>query len=91
MEKRRENCLEKNAVFWDVALCGSCKTRRFGGTYRFHLQDRRNNGSGEVLDVANRLNYRMRVISCALKMDKFLRNACSYKTHKATHSRTHSP
>jgi hypothetical protein len=22
----------KNAVFWDVTLCGSCKNRRFGGT-----------------------------------------------------------
>jgi hypothetical protein len=22
----------KNAVFWDVMLCGSCKNRRFGGT-----------------------------------------------------------
>jgi hypothetical protein len=26
----------KNAVFWDVALCGSCKNRHFGGTQ--HLQ-----------------------------------------------------
>jgi hypothetical protein len=24
----------KNAVFWDVALCGSCVNWRFGGTYR---------------------------------------------------------
>jgi hypothetical protein len=23
----------KNAVFWDVMPCGSCKNRRFGGTY----------------------------------------------------------
>jgi hypothetical protein len=26
----------KNAVFWDVTPCGSCKNRRFGGTYRLH-------------------------------------------------------
>jgi hypothetical protein len=26
----------KNAVFWDVTPCGSCKSRRFGGTYRLH-------------------------------------------------------
>jgi hypothetical protein len=25
----------KNAVFWDVTPRGSCKSRRFGGTYRF--------------------------------------------------------
>jgi hypothetical protein len=24
----------KNGVFWDVAQCGSCKNRRFGGTNR---------------------------------------------------------
>jgi hypothetical protein len=28
----------KNAVFWDVAPCRSCVNRRFGGTYRLHLQ-----------------------------------------------------
>jgi hypothetical protein len=25
----------KNAVFWDVTPCGSCKNRRFGGKYFF--------------------------------------------------------
>jgi hypothetical protein len=30
----------KNAVFWDVAPCRSCPNRRFGGTYRLHLQGR---------------------------------------------------
>jgi hypothetical protein len=28
----------KNAVFWVVAPCRSCVNRRFGGTYRLHLQ-----------------------------------------------------
>jgi hypothetical protein len=28
----------KNAVFWDVTSCDSCKNRRFGRTYRFHNQ-----------------------------------------------------
>jgi hypothetical protein len=31
----------KNAVFWDVEPCGSCVNRRFGGTYRLHLQGRK--------------------------------------------------
>jgi hypothetical protein len=31
----------KNVVFWDVALCRSCVNRRFGGTYRLHLQGRK--------------------------------------------------
>jgi hypothetical protein len=30
----------KNAVFWDMAACRSCANRRFGGTYRLHLQGR---------------------------------------------------
>jgi hypothetical protein len=29
---------EKKAVFWDVAPCSSGVNRRFGGTYRLHLQ-----------------------------------------------------
>jgi hypothetical protein len=28
----------KNGVFWDVTPCGSCKNRRFGGTYRLFQQ-----------------------------------------------------
>jgi hypothetical protein len=32
---------KKNAVFWDVAPCRSCVNRRFGGTYRLHLQGRK--------------------------------------------------
>jgi hypothetical protein len=30
----------KKAVFWDVAPCSSGVNRRFGGTYRLHLQGR---------------------------------------------------
>jgi hypothetical protein len=32
----------KNAVFCDVASCRYCVNRRFGGTYRLHLQGIRN-------------------------------------------------
>jgi hypothetical protein len=31
----------KHTVFWHMALCGSCMNRRFGGTYRLHLQGRK--------------------------------------------------
>jgi hypothetical protein len=30
----------KNAVFWDVMPCGSCKNWHFGGTYRLHHHDK---------------------------------------------------
>jgi hypothetical protein len=32
----------KNVVLWDVAPCGCCKNRCFGGTYRFHHQGVKN-------------------------------------------------
>jgi hypothetical protein len=32
----------KNVIFWDVLTCGSCRNRRFGGTYRFRLQGKNN-------------------------------------------------
>jgi hypothetical protein len=32
----------KNAVFWDVIPCGSCKKWRFGGMYRLHHQSDKN-------------------------------------------------
>jgi hypothetical protein len=33
-----KSCLYlKNAVFWDVTPCGSCKNRRFRGSYRLHM------------------------------------------------------
>jgi hypothetical protein len=36
------NGLEKNAVFWDITLCGSCRNIRFGGMYRLHHRDDKN-------------------------------------------------
>jgi hypothetical protein len=31
----------KNAVFWNAAMCSSFVNRRFGGTYRLHLQGKK--------------------------------------------------
>jgi hypothetical protein len=36
------NRMVKNAVIWDVRPRGSCKNRRFGGTYRLHRQGDKN-------------------------------------------------
>jgi hypothetical protein len=33
--------IKKNVVFWDVALYRFCVNRRFGGTYRLHIQGRK--------------------------------------------------
>jgi hypothetical protein len=32
----------KNAIFWDVMPCGSCKNRHCGGTYRLRHQGDKN-------------------------------------------------
>jgi hypothetical protein len=32
----------KNVILWDVTLCGSRKNRRFGGIYRLHHRDDKN-------------------------------------------------
>jgi hypothetical protein len=32
----------ETGVFWDVTLCGSCKSRRFGGTWRLLHQGDKN-------------------------------------------------
>jgi hypothetical protein len=33
---------KKNTIFWDVATCRYFVNRRFGGTYRLHLQSKSN-------------------------------------------------
>jgi hypothetical protein len=36
-----EICM-KNAIFWDVTPCGSCKNQYFGGLHCLHYQGDRN-------------------------------------------------
>jgi hypothetical protein len=38
----RKQLVLKNAVFWDVAPCASCKKRRFGEMCHLHFQGRKN-------------------------------------------------
>jgi hypothetical protein len=41
-QEQHSTCIEvKNVVFWDVTLCIFYVNRRFGGTYRLYLQDRK--------------------------------------------------
>jgi hypothetical protein len=73
----------KNAVIWDAVPCGSCKSRRFGGTYLLHHQGENNQRAR--MNVTN-------TISCSLiadsfqpdyRCDTFLRNVASYTSHTA--------
>jgi hypothetical protein len=47
----REELNMKKDVFWGVAPCRNCVNRRFGGTYRLHLQGRRQE---EILERTSR-------------------------------------
>jgi hypothetical protein len=44
----------KKAVFWNVAPCRSGVNRRFGGTYRLHLQGRGENKKIRTRSVRQR-------------------------------------
>jgi hypothetical protein len=41
----------KNGVFWDVTPCGSCKNRRFGGTWRLLLQGDKTRFTASIIRV----------------------------------------
>jgi hypothetical protein len=43
----------KNAVFWDVTLRGSCKSRRFGRTYSFLHQGENNQRAKNNVNKTN--------------------------------------
>jgi hypothetical protein len=46
--------VEPTAVFWDLTQCGSCKNRRFGGTY-LHHQGEKNRWAGVTAAVPSSL------------------------------------
>jgi hypothetical protein len=77
----------KNAVFWDVTPCGSCKNKRIGGTFRLHHQGDKN------WRARNNVNSNQRTKLAVEKYcvtythpdggDTFLRNIGSYMSHTA--------
>jgi hypothetical protein len=83
----------KNAVFFDIMPCGSCKERLFGGMYRYHLQ-------GDKYRRA-RNNVRSNLERCTQLADScrpddggdtFLGNVGPYKSRTASYPRRrHSP
>jgi hypothetical protein len=73
-----------NAVIWDISRCGSCKNRRFGGTYRLHHQGdknglTRNTVSGNYQPTHATKKYYVRreelVWNIRLRMDREVRVA----------------
>jgi bisphosphoglycerate-dependent phosphoglycerate mutase len=52
----------KNTVFWDVAPCRYYVNRRFGGTYRVHLQGRSNSGALNQLEQIAVYSYLLTLV-----------------------------
>jgi hypothetical protein len=51
-----------NVVFLDVTPCGSCKDRRFGGTYRLdHQGDKNQRARNKLAVTSNRSTQRVSV------------------------------
>jgi hypothetical protein len=74
----------KNGVFWVVTPCGSCKIRRFGGTWRLlHQGDKI--GELGTTQAATRTDFCHPDEGGA----RFLRNVGSYKSHTAQQPRRH--
>jgi hypothetical protein len=56
----------KNAVCWDVAPCRSCVNRRFGRTYRLHLQGRRHSSYQDLI-VSNEASISVVIVAQTVK------------------------
>jgi hypothetical protein len=65
----------KNALFWDVKPCGSCRNRRFGGTYRLHHQDEKNRRARNV--SGNQLATIILTKSNIKRIQLLLENVCT--------------
>jgi hypothetical protein len=47
----------KDAVFWDINLCGSRKNQRFGGTYHLHHQSDKNRRARKKISSNYQMNH----------------------------------
>jgi hypothetical protein len=68
----------KNSVLSEVVACGSLKNRCFGGTYRLHHQDDKNQRARNSVVTSNLSNLMMKAT--------FPRDIGSYKSHTVSHT-----
>jgi hypothetical protein len=76
----------KGIIFWDISPCSPLSfNRRFGGTYRLHLQGRRNTfskGTGKQAGVTCLLLFFAELIYFTLKMEAICSSETSVKTER---------
>jgi hypothetical protein len=80
----------KNAVFLNVTPCGCCKNQSFGGTYSLHHWGGRNKQAKNNVSSNCQLKHASKNPDSFHPDDggdMFLRNACSYTNHTASHPR----
>jgi hypothetical protein len=92
---------QKNAIFLDVTLCGSCKNQHFGGIYCLHYQAEKNQQARntvssnfffirsilQLLVTANVVTSWLILFIADDGGDMFLRNIGSCKSRMASHPR----
>jgi hypothetical protein len=74
----------KNAVFWDVTPCGSCKNLRFRGTYRLHHQSERNQRVRRYVSCVHRLLFTADIPSSTILVTLMMEAMCSSETSVLT-------
>jgi hypothetical protein len=77
----------ENAIFWDVALCISYVKRRFGGTYRLHLQGTKIRERETNAATCSHWFLPRGFFYPEDGDDTFLRNVGSHKIYTASHPR----
>jgi hypothetical protein len=56
----------KSIIFWDISLCSTLKVnRRFGGTYRFHLQVRRISRAWNQREAGGKQSHSLQSYFCS--------------------------
>jgi hypothetical protein len=78
-------CILKDSVFWDVGPYRYCVNRRFGGTYRLHLEGRRKyprakNQRGQSAVTCSRCLLAREFFSSTLKMEAISSSETSIST-----------
>jgi hypothetical protein len=73
----------KSVVFWDETLCGSCKNRRFGGTYRTIIRVKRISELGTTLAVTSSpILFTLMILATVPPKRRFLQESHGVTTQK---------
>jgi hypothetical protein len=78
----------KNAVFWDVTLCGSFMNRRFGGTYRSIIMVKRTSELGPQLLVTANVSSSLILFTAMMEAIHYSETSVLQEPHGVTYHKT---